>query len=454
MPRLGELLVAAGRITAAQLDEGLRAQVLYGGRLGTNLVELFHLELDAIALALARQHGVPAALGKHFERCDVTVQQRLSPELANRWSVVPIGRLADRRERIAIASCDPLSHDALAEIAHALAVPGDALIISIAAELRIRYYLERAYRIARGSRYLRVRRETQHEIPVAPPEDLTTSDVGIEVEVELDADPDATGTTVLTPTGQIPRRAPARAETDDEPTISRSFTEPPPEIELDPEVEEVLASDKRRRFVRTIADGDADVSEPIELDTGPAAPAAWGDKTPFARIAIKKASSTAPRFASVDDAARAIRRATSREKVGELVVRSAMQFGGIDAVALFVVREPIAIGWMGEVRGAEPAIDEIAIPLDAPSAIARAFRDGAALRVDLARGDVTELDRRLLDALGGPAPARVAVAPVAIGGQAVCVFYAHGGSDPAPLVEALAEAASAAFVRLLRQAQR
>src|SRR5215470_1208747 len=112
MARLGELLVAAGRITAAQLEEGLRAQILYGGRLGTNLVELFHLDLDAIALGLARQHGVPAALGKHFERCDVTVQARLPPVVAERWSVVPIGRLADRRERIAIASLDPLPADA------------------------------------------------------------------------------------------------------------------------------------------------------------------------------------------------------------------------------------------------------------------------------------------------------------------------------------------------------
>src|SRR6185369_16973455 len=103
--------------------------------------ELFHLELDAIAMALARQHGVPAALGKHFERCDVTVQQRLPAEVADRWSAVPIGRLADRRERIAIASSDPLPNDALAELAHHLRVGSDALVVSIAAELRIRYYL-------------------------------------------------------------------------------------------------------------------------------------------------------------------------------------------------------------------------------------------------------------------------------------------------------------------------
>jgi hypothetical protein len=450
MARLGELLVAAGRITTAQLDEALRAQVLYGGRLGTNLVELFHLELDAIALALARQHGVPAALGKHFERCDVTVQQRLAAEVAQRWSVVPIGRLADRRERVAIASCDPLSYEAMAEIAHGLRVTGDALVVSIAAELRILYYLEHAYRIRRPTRYLRVRRETQHEIPVPPPEDLTTSDPALDVEVEVDE----TGRTVHTPTGQIPRHAPPRIEThsDDEPTISRRAPEPPPEIELDPEVEVVLAADKRRRFVRTIADADGVA---IETTAEPSDDAAWGEKTPFARIAIKKASQPVARaFASVDEAARTIRRASSREKVGDLVVRAAMQLGDVDAAAMFVVREPIAIGWKGEVRGAEVALDEIAVPLDAPNAIARAFRTGEYERLDLARVEVTALDRRLLDALGGATPSFVAVAPVSVGEQAVCLLYAHGGSDPSALVEALAEAASQAFVRLLRAAQR
>ena len=40
MPKLGELLVASGLLTADQVEQALRAQVLWGGRLGTNLIEL------------------------------------------------------------------------------------------------------------------------------------------------------------------------------------------------------------------------------------------------------------------------------------------------------------------------------------------------------------------------------------------------------------------------------
>ncbi|MEO7730494.1 MAG: hypothetical protein ABIY55_05940, partial [Kofleriaceae bacterium] len=64
MPRLGELLVAAGLLTVEQVEQAVRAQVMWGGRLGTNLVELGYIDLDKLATALSRQHGIPAALGR------------------------------------------------------------------------------------------------------------------------------------------------------------------------------------------------------------------------------------------------------------------------------------------------------------------------------------------------------------------------------------------------------
>ena len=93
MPRLGELLVAAGLLTADQVEQALRAQVLWGGRLGTNLVELHHLELDPLSQVLGRQHHLPAALARHFEKADAELQHRLSPEIAERFSCVPLVRM-------------------------------------------------------------------------------------------------------------------------------------------------------------------------------------------------------------------------------------------------------------------------------------------------------------------------------------------------------------------------
>src|SRR5215471_13152487 len=103
MPRLGELLVAAGLLTPEQVDQALRAQVLWGGRLGTNLVELHYLELDPLSSILGRQHRVPAALARHFEKADPELQRRLSPEIAERFSCLPLLHMGPARH-VVIAS--------------------------------------------------------------------------------------------------------------------------------------------------------------------------------------------------------------------------------------------------------------------------------------------------------------------------------------------------------------
>src|ERR1044071_9613606 len=120
MPRLGEHLVAAGLLTAEQVEQALRAQVMWGGRLGTNLVELHFLELAPLSKALGRQHHLPAVLARHFEKADP------GPE-----------------RHVVIAAIAPLLPRQLAIIADELAVDIRKLVPAIAPELRIRYQLER-----------------------------------------------------------------------------------------------------------------------------------------------------------------------------------------------------------------------------------------------------------------------------------------------------------------------
>lgn len=64
MSRLGELLVAQRLVTAAQVEEGLETQVVHGGRLGTNLVELGFVAEADLARVLGQQHGLPYASGE------------------------------------------------------------------------------------------------------------------------------------------------------------------------------------------------------------------------------------------------------------------------------------------------------------------------------------------------------------------------------------------------------
>ena len=177
MPRLGELLVAAGLLTVEQVEQALRAQVLWGGRLGTNIVELHFLELDPLSKALARQFQRPAALARHFEKADPALQRLLSPDFAERFSCVPLLRMGPEGH-VVVASIAPLTSRQLAIIADELGVEVNRLVPAIAAELRIRYQLERVYNIPRAARFLRARGKS---IPPFP----TFQVLAIQAEPEL-----------------------------------------------------------------------------------------------------------------------------------------------------------------------------------------------------------------------------------------------------------------------------
>lgn len=143
--------MAGGCTTAESIDRALESQALHGGRLGTSLVEMDAVSLDALAESLAHQHQLPAALQHHFENSDPGTQSRLDPALAAKWRAVPLGRLPDA-ERIAVAVMDPLPPQGISELAEAL---GMMVVTAVAPELRIRYQLERIYGVERPNRFKR-----------------------------------------------------------------------------------------------------------------------------------------------------------------------------------------------------------------------------------------------------------------------------------------------------------
>ena len=151
--RLGELLIEAQVITPAELEEALQAQVMWGARLGTALVELGRIDLDALSNALGYQQNLPAALANHFDGADRAFQRLLSPNHAERFASVPLRRVGKLAAAVAVAA--PLQPRQRAIVADELGVDPDRLIIAIAPELRIRYALERIYNIARPQRFLR-----------------------------------------------------------------------------------------------------------------------------------------------------------------------------------------------------------------------------------------------------------------------------------------------------------
>lgn len=86
--RLGELLLSRGWCTQAQLHEAWEHKVVYGDRLGTNLLALGILDEQRLAEALGVQHGVHAGHGAVLQVDDAAIKL-LPAAIAQRHGVVP-----------------------------------------------------------------------------------------------------------------------------------------------------------------------------------------------------------------------------------------------------------------------------------------------------------------------------------------------------------------------------
>ena len=144
--RFGSYLVKRGKITDRQLWEALKSQVLYGGRLGTNLVEAGFIDVDQLGLALGEFHGLPVATKDDFTRVDARTIAAFAPD---RIAGFPIQ--IGEREAI-IAMHDP--RDDL-PITKAESILGVSLSVRAAPEIRIFYYLEQHYGHKRDPKRLR-----------------------------------------------------------------------------------------------------------------------------------------------------------------------------------------------------------------------------------------------------------------------------------------------------------
>ena len=103
--RLGEILVAAGAITAEQVESALREQQRWGGPLGQILVAKNYITEDALVVALSRQLNIPIA-DLRGVRIPKQVMSLVPADMANDNHILPFrceGRFLD------LAMANPLN---------------------------------------------------------------------------------------------------------------------------------------------------------------------------------------------------------------------------------------------------------------------------------------------------------------------------------------------------------
>jgi hypothetical protein len=147
---LGQLLVENELVNEKVLDEALQRQVIFGGRLGTNLLEMGAVSEDDLMRILAFQLNIPYAESRHFEKIPREVLDSVPKELLSKHMIVP---LTVDGHRITLAMADPQKLDIVDEVAFQT---NKVIQPVVASEVRIVDALERFYGIRREARYIAV----------------------------------------------------------------------------------------------------------------------------------------------------------------------------------------------------------------------------------------------------------------------------------------------------------
>ena len=400
MEKFGSYLLRNQILSDVQVDEAVQSQVIFGGRLGTNLAELGYVDLDQLTRYLSAHLDIPAANPEWIEQIDEEVRQTVSGELVEKYRVLPLK--LDKR-KLHLAMLDPRDPVQLDELAFAT---GLTLVPYVLPEVQLLALLEHHYGIRRETRYITL---------------------GNQAARKADAD--------LQPNTRADEAAPVT------PLDSRdSLAAPQTESEdlIDEELFNALHERSEQSSSAATAESDhgkvADES-PITLEDL-AAPA----------VGEGHANSRDESIVSMETS---LARAAGRDVVGELALRMARRYS--EAAALFVVRGGVVSGFRGDGDRISEQISGILLGVEFESSLTAPVKTRVAFR-----GPAPEegIDANILESLGRGDVKEIAVFPILIRDQVVNLLYTDGGSDALgetrfAALSALAALVSHAYERLI-----
>ncbi len=142
-PRLSDVLIREGLITPVQLEEALRSQARFGGRLGTNLVKMKMVEESDVVRCLGKQLDLPFVSAERLLSVPPNIIGLIPKEIARKYKVVPLSLV---NKRLTVAMLDPSN---LAAIDTVSFMTGYVVSPAVCSELRILQALEQYYGIRR-----------------------------------------------------------------------------------------------------------------------------------------------------------------------------------------------------------------------------------------------------------------------------------------------------------------
>ena len=416
--KLGEMLVRDGRLSTEQLSTAIEVQGKKGGRLGSILVENQYIDAETLTVYLGIELGIPIATGGTLERCKRSAVQLLTAAQASKFCAIPI---VIQGRTLVVAIDNPHDLEALDGIS---AATGYRVIPKVAPEIRITYYLERYYGIARDSRFSnlgdsprgsRTERPEHKDLPPPPLPGLPPKNLR----------PEADGPAIKLEVQKAARRRAKQTQelTDDAAVLIQ-------ELDKDVEAEAEPVDEKEKLETQPIPMGIADEEDETDGSDD-------DFSTPLA----------------LDDAIEAIKGAENRAEVACAILRFCRS--NFDTAALLLVRDNMAFGWKGYAPDiADDRIETILIPLDPPSIFQKAISNDNYFS---GRSFRASLHTYLFRVLRTKRPQSSVVCGICIGDRAVNFLYGQkqNGAMPTTIeksLKRLTSAASDAYIRMIAAA--
>lgn len=163
--RLGDYLISAGIITPELLDEAIESQCIFGGKLGTNLIELGLIEEEHLAKILSQQLNLHYIKPKLLMNVPEKILDLVPQNLALKHQVVPYHK---EKEKIFLAMKDSSNLAVIDELSFQL----NHIIIPLAVpEVRLMLALKKHYGLELSPRFESIEAKIDHPdspLPKAP----------------------------------------------------------------------------------------------------------------------------------------------------------------------------------------------------------------------------------------------------------------------------------------------
>lgn len=407
-PRLGELLLEEGLISASRLRQALDRQRLVGGTLGANLLEMGVIDEVELLTAVGRQLETPVVYGHDLANIEPAIIQRLPVSLARRYGVVPF---AIRGNTLCLASTQPGDIAIENEIALATSCLTRTFL---ALDVRVEAALHRHYGVHCPSRILKLVERLDRGDPPEPVDREEPSSATASARATSAAAP---ALALLRGPGPRPPAAEApvqlRPTSAGEPATIAPSTEPAPARPLG-RIQQLL--------------GGRSSSEMSAILEGPDTEAIVGNPDDRLGDPVRKGFSRTLQW---------LHQADDRDEIAAILLAGSAEL--FRRRLLLAFRAERVLGWKGDGRGIVPRqLAAVNFPAGTCAPFLAVVKGSDFWLGPLPAGTATE---QLTRVLGGKPPRGCCILPIPVSDRIVGFLYLDNGDDGvvgvplAPLLE-------------------